>query len=148
MKIGDLIKYSSLDEDGMTSVVPGQIVAKLSKHGKSKLGLTKDNFIIKLFISREEINVFDCINAIPLSIRLDIKDTDNLCLEKDCYEGSFNRKDCLIIVPSSSSIIKPVTIKEKNISFFKEIGICTKCAHKGEWISLALFCPFHGKIVG
>lgn len=30
---------------------------------------------------------------------------------------------------------------------FKENGCCPKCGHRGEWISLALVCNWHGKFI-
>lgn len=31
---------------------------------------------------------------------------------------------------------------------WKEQGLCPSCGHKGEWRSLALVCPTHGKFAG
>lgn len=134
VRFGDIIQFSYfVDLLGKTKTVFGRVHGKVSNRTTGFLQIREDYYILKPDPSHDEDEVQD-----------DLMEYFLIGLEDDQLEWGKLPQHPYVTVPMSG--LGPL-FGQNMIAKFKKDGLCPRCGDKGQWVAMALKCPWHGTYI-
>ena len=145
IQFGDLVSYNvNLESDAIFHIY-GRVIGRLSANSSTWLGSNNQyRYLVKTFIDipKDDMNIDWSIKGDHVDIihRISEKtlhlDWGNYPSKIKSYLATVDEDELVIVIDNSS------------VKFFRDAGNCSRCGNAGEWISLGLICPYHGRIAG